>query len=130
MPRLVRLILVLPLALATCLAGVLNGNVLCIAGGHHVAVEPEHAPGECPDSSHDEQGDDAGHCTDVSAEFQLLRSGDRTAVDTAAVELPQFLVPSPSAALAMSQRGAAAAFVAASPPSPELDSLASIVLVN
>ena len=80
-----RLIFVLPLVAATCFVAVLNGNVLCMAGGDHIAVESAHR-GHCAaaagEAGHDEAAPHGDECSDVSANLDLLRAGNRSAVET------------------------------------------------
>ena len=130
MPRITRLIFVLPLVLATCGVAVLNGNVLCIAGAEHVAVEPEHGPGDCPEGGHHEADGDAGHCTDVSADFHLLRAGDRSTVDHTYVELPHFLAAETVGAVAWCLVDRALCRTDESPPLPRAAALRSVVMLN
>ena len=126
-----RLILVIPLALATCGAALLNGNVLCIDGVDHVALEAEHGPAGCPEAGHEEPDADGGHCTDVSADFHLLRAGERSSVDTTSVELPNFLAFEPSVTRVSVVGAAAVDRAAESPPSAAHTAvLKSVVLLN
>ena len=86
------LIFVVPLVMATCAVAVLNGNVVCIAGGEHVAVEARH-DGDCHHAGEGHQEQEhrpvSKSCSDVSADFDLSRAADRTdAVDPPTVQTP------------------------------------------
>lgn len=78
-----RLMFVLPLVMATAAVAILNGNVLCIAGDQHMAVEARHEGGCAVGYSVSHDGEHAdppapGSCSDVSADFDLSRAGERS----------------------------------------------------
>ena len=129
-----RLMFVLPLVAAAAFVAVLNGNVLCMAGAGHVAVEAPHdaggcaAAGEC--EGHGERESHGGGCSDVSADLDLLKAGSRSSVDTDAPA-----VPSPLAAVAPVAASAALAGLplvhSTSPPlsTRQSASLETVVLI-
>ena len=83
---------VVPLVAATCFVAVLNGSVLCIAGGDHVAVEAAHEE-DCCTAARDDAGRDrpapqGGDCSDVSADLDLQREWNRNGDDTVVVSAP------------------------------------------
>ena len=96
MPRTARFIFVLPLIATTCFVAILNGNVLCMAAGEHLAVEARHDGGcrdvePCPaDGGHVPAPDP---CSDVSADFELSRDGNGAAADVSTEGLPPLWAP-------------------------------------
>ena len=92
MPHFYRTIFVVPLIVTTCAVAVLNGGVLCMAGGDHFAVEAKHEPGGCHDgespTGHDHADPHDEPCSDVAAELDLLRAGSRSTVDAGSLVAP------------------------------------------
>lgn len=76
---------VLPLVAATAFVAALNGNVLCMEGAGHVAVEAPHDAGGCvaadEGEGHGERESHGGECSDVSADLDLLKAGSRSSVE-------------------------------------------------
>ena len=135
MQKVRRFMFVPPLVVATCAVALLNGNVLCMAGGDHIAVEAKHDPGRCTESEpasdpHPCHGDESpGGCSDVSADLDLSKSGNRSSLDSASELTYGWFVTVPSPA---SAAPASASFVRgglAPPPAAAAASLRSIVLI-
>jgi hypothetical protein len=105
MRRLPRVILVLATALAAFAAASLQDKVLCYSDcGRHIAFEPPHAGGGCPaghdghdhaashvepETSHSEApAPDSDDCTDVTADFPVIRELTGSSIDVERAELP------------------------------------------
>jgi hypothetical protein len=89
-----RAILVLVTAIAAFAASLLQDNVLCYSAcGQHVAFEAPHADGGCA-SGHEghehpapEPDPEAKECTDVSADFPVIREASAASIDAHPVDL-------------------------------------------
>jgi hypothetical protein len=94
--RFARVILVLAVAFGSCMAGLLNGRVLCLGGAaSHCAIEDPHADSCCPAthagrerSEPSEDGRGPAECVDVSANVELVRESAVTLLDLRHGQLP------------------------------------------
>ena len=133
MPHLSRIVFVPPLIAVTFVVAVLNGNVLCMAGGDHVAVEARH-DGDCHDSdpcpAEDGPSPASEGCDDVTADFDLSREGERDGVDASAAPVPHVWgTVFTSAAIIVNPAVLSPRATAAPPPRGRASPVRTVVLV-
>jgi hypothetical protein len=134
-----RSLLVLLTMLAAVAAGVLNGRVVCMASGGHVALEEPH--GEQRHAPHDHgcdgSGDPENHqapdkdgCTDIASGGTLVHEATLTTYSHEHVQLALFSVPTALTVIAhaATPRSTESPFAGAPPAQADLSRLRSIIL--
>lgn len=142
-----RAILVAALMLSSAMTGALNGRVLCVADGGHVAVEAAHAAGACggQQSPADAPAHDptaagarvdhdpapADPCVDIASSAELVRESPPTSGDVGPFQITcPFATAQPFSLAEAPCDGAADPRRAdASPPPPGAGDLARLSLI-
>lgn len=126
----VHIFLVSAVALAVFLAGVFDGNVLCMGDDGHVAIEAPHRSSSSPASNQDGDGSEHGPCSDIAVDVQVaVRQTAMGTLDAPTLVPPVLDVALPAILVTISRPGLETGHAPPDQPSDMLGRIRSVVLL-